>query len=889
MNYEALAKENIHIFLEYYQIKNEQGILIDFKDHAFLWDMYKDFTPKQAVLRAAQIGATTEEIIKTLWLAWAKGMDIIYVLPTQTDVNQFSGGKVNRIIANNPIFQRLTKDKDSVEQKQVGENIIYYRGSWGQKQAIMVSSDLNAYDEVDACFERGTEVLTKVGWKNIEDITKEDKVITLNQKDHRVVFQYPTDIITIKHSTECRFIANQIDIAVTPNHNMWAKTNEKYKLHTADSLLDARFKMTSAGVWRDYKNRNGLETIPFWQTKVKGKRINFNSRKVDAIAWYEFLAWYLSEGNVHKQRNRRGIQKCTGDIVITQKNQFEIDKITDCVNRLGLSYRIVKNRREISSIKIKDLHLSLYLQSLGYSEEKRIPQRYLYNRKEYLKIFLDTYVLGDGDDRNVITTKSKYMADDLQTIALQLGKTASISYEPNSGVYRVGIIKNQERRFNHYRSSNTTGKVEKSYLGYYKDMYCVTVPNGVLLVRGKDKKVPLWSGNCKPDVIEQYSTRLQHSKYRWEWYFSHPSAQGTGVDKYWQQSDQKHWFIKCSHCNKKQFLSFPESINETKEIFICKHCKKEITDQDRRKGEWIAKYKGREISGYWVPLLICPWVSAKQILDYRRDKSEEYFFNKVLGLPYVGGGNKLTKQHLMQNLTPDIIVPDHNERVVIGVDTGNNVHYVVGCQKGLFYYSEFSKGELNSNIDKYEEICELMDRWKRAIVIIDQGGDITGSRALREKYPGRVFLCSFGTDRKTKELVRWGANDEDGSVIADRNRCVQLVVDEFSDGRIPLQGKEDEWYHYWLHWNNLTRIKEFDQTTMEIKRKVWVRSGDDHWAMATTYWRIGMMRFAGTGSITTQVLKPQPNSYMIEPNDTVKVDLRKLTARQTVEERDWRD
>lgn len=515
---------SIHEFIRKNQIKNEKGEPIDFFNHFFLFDIYKDFSKKLCMMKAAQIGASVMEIIKSLWGVKNKKIDSIYILPTDSDVNSMVGSKVNRIIAQNPVFQQWTKDKDSVEQKQIGTNFIHYRGSWTQKAAIMVTSDWNCYDEVDA---------------------------------------------------------------------------------------------------------------------------------------------------------------------------------------------------------------------------------------------------------------------------------------------------------------------------------------------------------CKQEIVEQYSTRLQHSRYKWEHFFSHPSSVGTGIDKYWQKSDQKHWFIKCGGCGKEHFMEWPKSFDLEKQIYICKYCKKELINEERRVGRWVKKYKDREYSGYWIPLFIAPWVTAKEIIGYYKEKTEEYFYNKVLGLPYVGGGNKLTKNHLINNLTGDLVItPDDNERIIIGVDTGNNVHYVVGCAKGLFYYSYFSKGELNSEIDKYDEIEQLLNRWKRSIVIIDQGGDITGSRALRERYPGRVFLCSFGTDRKTKELVRWGKNDEIGSVIADRNRCIQLVVDEFTDQRIPLQGNIDAWYDYYLHWNALTRIKEFDQATMEVKRKIWVRNGDDHWAIATVYWRIGMMRFSEVGSIISPNANLKPNSFELSADLT---------------------
>lgn len=507
-----LENISIHAFIQENQIKTEQGTPLTFNDHLFLFDPYRDFSMQQVIFKAAQIGFSTLAINKTFWLAKTRGFNIIYTLPTDSDVQDFVGGKVNRIIAQNPIYQEWTKDRDTVEQKSIGNSVLYYRGTWTKKAAIMVSSDLNVYDEVDS---------------------------------------------------------------------------------------------------------------------------------------------------------------------------------------------------------------------------------------------------------------------------------------------------------------------------------------------------------SKQDIIEDYSTRLQHSKHKWEWYFSHPSAPGVGVDKYWAKSDQKKWFIECPHCKESQFLSWPESIDEGKEIFICKKCRKEI--KDRTKGKWKPTSKGK-FSGYWIPLLIAPWVTAKEIVGYYHEKSEEYFYNKVLGLPYVGGGNKLTKVHFNKNLTHRNLTPERTERVVIGVDTGKKLHYVCGGLKGLFYYSEAKD---------YDEIEYLMMRWPRSIVVIDQGGDIIGSRKLREKYPGRVFLCTFGADRKTKQLVRWGQNDEQGAVIADRNRTIQITVDEFIDGRIPVEGNENEWYDYWLHWNNLTRVKEEDPKTGEIKRKIWVRSGDDHWALATTYWRVGMDRFGSAQGSIISADEPLKRKAPYVVNETI--------------------
>lgn len=505
---------SIHAFIQKHNIKNETGVPIDFKNHMFLFDVYRDFSPIMVVTKAAQVGMTTAECIKTLWGVRNKAFDAIYCLPTDTDVNVMVGSKVNRIISQNPIFQQWTKDKDTIAQKQIGDNYIHFRGTWTQKAAIMVSSDWNLYDEVDA---------------------------------------------------------------------------------------------------------------------------------------------------------------------------------------------------------------------------------------------------------------------------------------------------------------------------------------------------------CKQEVLEQYATRLQHSKYRYEHYFSHPSAEGYGVDKMWRKSDQKHWFVKCLHCTKKQYLEWPQSIDMEKKLFQCKHCHGQITDEDRRRGEWIKKYNDRDISGYWIPLLICPWVSAAEIIKYSVEKSEEYFYNKVLGLPYVGKGNKLTKSHLLKNVTNRTLVPDKNERVVIGIDTGLKIDFVIGSKHGLFYQGD---------CEDYTTLDNLMKEYPKAVAIIDGGGDLIGSRAFQNRWKGRVWLCFLTGDKKGTDEPQW--KDEERTVIVDRNKYIQITVDEFIASKIPLQGTEDDWYEYWMDWDALTRTKVVDSTTGEFKGYKWIRSGRDHRALATVFWRVGMTKFGrGDGKIFSGESTDFKTAPSLLPDDRV--------------------
>lgn len=507
LNEQYAATQSIHLFLESYGIKNDQGEKLDFKDHEYLWDIYKDWTPKQAILKAAQIGFSTTANIKALWLAKNKKMDIIYSLPSAGDIHSFVSGKTNRLISNNPIFQEWVEDKDSVEQKKVGDNVVYFRGTWTERAALATPADLYISDETD---------------------------------------------------------------------------------------------------------------------------------------------------------------------------------------------------------------------------------------------------------------------------------------------------------------------------------------------------------RSKQDIVSQFRTRLQHSKWGWEWYFSNPSAPGMGVDKHWAESDQKHWFIKCD-CGHEWYLTMDNMMEKDGVPYIgCVKCKKEL---NRRHGRWGKKFQGRESSGYWISLLSAPRISAKYILTKKKEFSEEQFTNFVLGQPFIGKGNVLTRNMFTQNLIDKVNPQD--SRPIIGVDTGVGINYVVGNKYGLFFHDK---------VDGYDALENLLKRWPKAIMVIDQGGDIIGPRKLREKYPNRVFLCFFRSDTKNDQLIRWG---DDGTVIADRNKLIQLCVDEFVEKRCPVYGTENDWHEYMNEWVGMYRTMEENALGVPVYKWNKPSSGRCDYPFAQVYWRVGMSRFLEASSTFHEAGDTLASTGIdVRPNDT---------------------
>ena len=92
-----------------------------------------------------------------------------------------------------------------------------------------------------------------------------------------------------------------------------------------------------------------------------------------------------------------------------------------------------------------------------------------------------------------------------------------------------------------------------------------------------------------------------------------------------------------------------------------------------------------------------------------------------------------------------------------------------------------------------------------------------------------------------------------------------------------------------MDWNNVYKIKIMERDTNVIKGFKFVRSGRDHLAMATVYWRVGMSRFSETGSVDAPNEELVPDSYELNPDGSVAFNPEDLMGSPfDDEEEDWR-
>ena len=360
---------------------------------------------------------------------------------------------------------------------------------------------------------------------------------------------------------------------------------------------------------------------------------------------------------------------------------------------------------------------------------------------------------------------------------------------------------------------------------------------------------------CKQDIVEQYDSRLQSVADPRKAFFSNPSLPDFGIDRWYKISDQKKFNI--NHSCGGRFIMDEGCIDYENELYICPLCKKEITDEERRMGEWYnkddVKWTGEiagpyEWSGWWIPLWIAPWMSAKQISQMKKEKTPEFFANFVAGEAYINSTDALSQKALEKCLTDE--VNSQEGRVIIGIDSGHNLHYTMLNKQGIFYHGycpSVAEMGFKPGYDPYDEIEKRMLEYPNSIVMADQGGDLIGIRKLQAKYKGRVFLVHSVKETRTQQLIRWGDDEEYGKVLIDRNRVMQLTVDQLNDNRLSFNGSLEDWQPFFEHALNIYRVKEITGEANDPQygwKWVWKRKGPDHWFLSMVYALVGLDRYA---------------------------------------------
>lgn len=379
------------------------------------------------------------------------------------------------------IFKPLAKDPEMGAVEQALK--VYVNAAFG----VTGDKKFNLYcPPAGECYSNDTEVLTENGWKLFAYLNKDEKVASLS-KDGILEYVLPT-----KYIEECykgsmfSQTGQQIDLLVTPNHNMYVgwEGRKQYKKvirwgFRTPTEMPKNVKYKRDMIWNGV--RENTFTLPSITTAIAKKTIDMNT-------WLRFFGIWLAEGSTTTGNNR------DYKAVITQKNETNRKIIRTWLEALPFSFKEYGN-----DFIIHNKQLWSYLKQFGKSHDKYIPRELLQLPQEQLKILFESMMLGDGWSRRKYATVSKRLANDFSELVIKLGHAATLTKRHTHDSIIMGrkikgcdiyIISISFIRLQPMQNKMVDNR---RWIPYNDMTYCLEVPNHLLYVRRNGRAC--WSGN----------------------------------------------------------------------------------------------------------------------------------------------------------------------------------------------------------------------------------------------------------------------------------------------------------------------------------------------------------------------------------------------------------
>lgn len=256
------------------------------------------------------------------------------------------------------------------------------------------------------CVSDDTEILTPEGWKGYKEIEKGVTIKTFNLETHKIEDQMVTSVYKGHHKGIMYNLKNRIqDQLISPKHRVVRKVfnTDKYILEPIEDVN----KLKSAIV------------VP-----ISGENTNSSSDFSDKQI--KLMAWIISDGTLEIGRGTNRISIYQSEI----KNKTKYDEIKKLLNHFDLKYdesETVGLGSPVKKIRLCSESSKLIHEWFGNdSNIKFIPDSLLSLNQKQSRIFLETYIKGDGFDGCKISTTNIDILDKLQIIAVNAGYGSTI-------------------------------------------------------------------------------------------------------------------------------------------------------------------------------------------------------------------------------------------------------------------------------------------------------------------------------------------------------------------------------------------------------------------------------------------------------------------------------
>ncbi|MCG2772498.1 MAG: phage terminase large subunit family protein [Desulfobacterales bacterium] len=344
--------------------------------------------------------------------------------------------------------------------------------------------------------------------------------------------------------------------------------------------------------------------------------------------------------------------------------------------------------------------------------------------------------------------------------------------------------------------------------------------------------------------VDMAQERMGHSEFKEVLKLSNPTIPDYGIDKAFQETDQRYWLLKCPACGHHTCLedTFPECLKEVKGRVIraCERCQSEL---DPSVGEWVAKRPSiTEKRGYHYSQLFSHYVAPGDILhQYRTTNNLQDFFNLKIGVAYVEAENRLSVEEVLALCGNEGIVSSDTGPCTMGVDQGKDLHVVIGKK----HWDKAGQVPHLGIYKDWEDLDRLMKAFNVSRCVVDALPETRNARAFAERHRGKVFLNYYQEHQKG----RYAWNERDMTVSCNRTESLDASHNEIMQGQIILPKECEITRQFAQHLHNVAKKLEEDEETGS-KRYIYVKLGVDHFRHGFNY--EAMARQFGAGSLFSE-------------------------------------
>lgn len=363
-----------------------------------------------------------------------------------------------------------------------------------EKITVRMICDIGCYDEQ-------TQVLTDEGWKYFYEVEPWNKVYTLN--DEGEVILYPIKMILKKeyNGPMYNFHSTQVNLSVTPDHNMWVfdamKRSSKtkiWKFLKAEEMTTSAYKFDKRGNKQRIINHNDI-TIPSY---IQPNGITYPEIKLNNELLYELLGWWITDGG-----------KDNYTIELYQTKEKGKERIEYLLKELKINYSIYNNRYRLACPQLAHFIINNFYRDIKNKKSYNafIPSFIKDSATNEIEAFLKGVIGGDGtnyaDGRQIIYSSSEQFAKDLIELYFKIGKTANYypcpdmkkypnSFQQTTTCYCISVCRTEI----HWFDKNTKNFSIDSYNG---TVYCLMLEKYHKLFVMRNGKA-CWCGNCYKDL-----------------------------------------------------------------------------------------------------------------------------------------------------------------------------------------------------------------------------------------------------------------------------------------------------------------------------------------------------------------------------------------------------